>query len=737
MLNNNRAILTVDPQEEERKRRMAWGKAQGLDDATIQKYELIRKVQEQQRVAQTKAAQQPQQQPSKQPSTLKKFGVNTAALLGSAAAGVGAVAAAPFTGGVSLAGGVAAGAGIEALRRRALGEKQSLGASALEGGLTLLPGVAKGIKLLTKGAKTAKAAEEVVGGAKSIMPEKETLKNALIQSVKTPEEGGRLTRAGDKIRANQRGILPGEKLVNSIKEKPLNSQQATDINKTIDQANKGFKPNNVRGQLVNVQNEKDKAGKAITTAAQASKATVKKDTTKLITDTVDQGRSKILKFDPQNVSHAKLNNQYAQRLAEADTPDKLLAARRVFDKTAKATFDNPSIAQTVDKELAAVYRTAADKALAKIAPELKPMDREFALLSQAEKGLTNKTEKLNPSGFKPAGTAVNGKGFGGPTIQRVKEGTGKTLQTAGKVTANPITKAAVLQSVPRAVLKPALAPPQLPGTDGQLPENPSEVFPGTQDPNETALNQASAAGITDPQELLQSLDAAEYARDPTNPKFVGVDPSQFGYPADKTQEQTQSQYPLEQYMQDIQADLAATGGKNVDKLTKIYDTVNKSEAAAAKAKTAASGEGGLNITKTTAQQYGLAQSGASAVTKLKTLLQDDSGVLNRSATPGRTLPIVGGFVSNAAKTGDFDAIGYNIADTILRLRTGATANESEVKKLQSQIMPRAGDSPQTIQTKLTQIDEIFSNVINLAKKPSTGTDLSDISQLFNQPQGDY
>lgn len=144
--------------------------------------------------------------------------------------------------------------------------------------------------------------------------------------------------------------------------------------------------------------------------------------------------------------------------------------------------------------------------------------------------------------------------------------------------------------------------------------------------------------------------------------------------------------------------------------------------------------GSPNITKVTAQQYGLAQTGRQSLANLAGLLQEDPGVLGRSATPGRKLPIVGGYVSEAVKTGDFDAIGYNIADTLLRIRTGATANESEVRNLQSQIMPRAGDSPQTVQTKLRQLDEAFNSILANAQAGGVGeSPLDDIAQL----QGAY
>lgn len=106
---------------------------------------------------------------------------------------------------------------------------------------------------------------------------------------------------------------------------------------------------------------------------------------------------------------------------------------------------------------------------------------------------------------------------------------------------------------------------------------------------------------------------------------------------------------------------------------------------------------------------------------LKTLLEQDPGALSRSAMPGRKLPILGGYISNAVGTGDFDAIGYNIADTLLRIRTGAQANESEIRNLQSQIMPRAGDSPDTIRTKLRQLTQAYQNILSLAGDSNLST----------------
>lgn len=178
---------------------------------------------------------------------------------------------------------------------------------------------------------------------------------------------------------------------------------------------------------------------------------------------------------------------------------------------------------------------------------------------------------------------------------------------------------------------------------------------------------------------------------------MGLEQALQGLPQSQPQA---SMYPLEAALADIQRD-----PKNASKYQALYEMVKEEEGA---------GVGGANITKVTAQQYGLAQTGLQSLQQLSGLLQSDPSVLNRSATPGRQLPIAGGYISRAAGTGEFDAYGYNIADTLLRLRTGAQANESEIRNLQSQIMPRAGDSPTTVRTKLAQLEQAFNGVLSLA-----------------------
>lgn len=233
-----------------------------------------------------------------------------------------------------------------------------------------------------------------------------------------------------------------------------------------------------------------------------------------------------------------------------------------------------------------------------------------------------------------------------------------------------------------------------------------------------------AVSTSQPQEMSPEVAPMQ---DPTTP------PSSDIYQQDMSmqdmgnvpQAPQESIYPLEQAIADYQA---APNAKAQKQVMEYYDFISKAEAAQNKAATATAG--GPNITKVTGQQYVLASRGANAVQQLAQLIQNDPGVINRLATPGRKLPIVGGSISRATGTGDYDAISYNVANALLRLETGAQANPEEIKNLQTQLMPRAGDSPETIQIKLQQLQEAFSAFLNTANGQDAMSGANDLSSLI-------
>jgi len=177
-------------------------------------------------------------------------------------------------------------------------------------------------------------------------------------------------------------------------------------------------------------------------------------------------------------------------------------------------------------------------------------------------------------------------------------------------------------------------------------------------------------------------------------------------------------YPAQNMMQDIQRDFQATGGKNVDKYLSLYKALSAVTQAQGKANN-------LNVTKPTSEKFANAQSGLNSLNQYQQLLQQDPSILTKSATPGRSLPVVGGYISRATGTGTSDALAYDMMDNLLRIRTGAQANPAEIKNYVTKMLPRAGDSQATVQRKLAIFRNTFGEILNLAGAQDQNSTLQD------------
>lgn len=147
----------------------------------------------------------------------------------------------------------------------------------------------------------------------------------------------------------------------------------------------------------------------------------------------------------------------------------------------------------------------------------------------------------------------------------------------------------------------------------------------------------------------------------------------------------------------LAADMEKTGGKNIDKILLLKKAFG-SDATATAPKSP--------YGKPTAQQHGIAQSGLSSLDQLSGMLSSNPDMVNRTAVPGQDLPLVGGLVSNAIGTGDYNAVAGNVLDALARARTGAAMTSSE-EAFYKRLLPRAGDNAETVKTKLSQLREAF------------------------------
>lgn len=111
--------------------------------------------------------------------------------------------------------------------------------------------------------------------------------------------------------------------------------------------------------------------------------------------------------------------------------------------------------------------------------------------------------------------------------------------------------------------------------------------------------------------------------------------------------------------------------------------------------------------KVTAQQKGLASTGLSGLQAIAQEIQDNPSVVTHAATPGQNIPLVGGFITNRTGAGSYEANANQVLDSLARLRTGAAMSKSE-ETFYRNLLPKAGDSPETINTKLSDLQGAFS-----------------------------
>ncbi len=731
---NGRAVTFRNADDEELKRRMAIAKQQGWSDEQIQRSALIEKtVQKQQQIqAQQQAAQQQAQQvQQKKPSGVKRLAVNAGAIVGSAAAGIGALAAAPVTGGVSLAGGVAAGAGIEALRRKLLGEKQSAGASALEGALTLLPGAAKGIKAISGATKTAKTAEEVVGTAQTANKEKEALKQTLINSFKSkPTEGvvsSRINQAGETVKAQARGVVPGIKPEGAASR--LRPAQADEINQTLNnvpvQKAFGRTSTGTRGNVPKQQRQvgaaMEQTGKQIDDLVEKNNLAVKP---KKLTEIRDSALEDIVGKNGSGVlgmkkMHNDILTELDTKLANVKDAKGLIQLKREIQ--GKVNFArNPSTPDQAAEKIYETYRKKLDNAISSLSPELKQANTQFSKLKRADDALSIN----NPATMKQAaGAGIQSKVLGGGIAQSVVDKVGRGLTTTAKVTSNPMLKTVAGQGVARAFLKTPDAQ-GAPQTSEQLPADVSQIFPGSQNPDESVLNELAATGITDPQEMFDALSGqGDYTFDPDNPGKV-----QLKNPEAETTESGAtgaSSAELFKMALDLRIAGDTKGAKDILDFAKVAAEFEKESA-----------KSGKGTKVSAAQQKDLGKLGA-AENVINQIEQGLGSAGLKTNGPQARLTGVARNVGQAIGTDEQARIfksqreGY-LASLAKSLGEVGSLSDQDIKRAR-ELIPGLGDTQAEAQEKIRRLRELISNnKQTVMSVPASTGGFDDFSNVFNQ-----
>lgn len=125
----------------------------------------------------------------------------------------------------------------------------------------------------------------------------------------------------------------------------------------------------------------------------------------------------------------------------------------------------------------------------------------------------------------------------------------------------------------------------------------------------------------------------------------------------------------------------------------------------------------------TAQQYAQGTAGLDSVARLEDILGSDPSLVGRDATPGQSLPGIGGLVSRAAGTNEYRALTNNILNSISRINTGAAMPQSEEGFYRRAYLPQPGDNEATQRRKLANIRQFFAPIVSYK---GGGDDISSI-----------
>lgn len=153
----------------------------------------------------------------------------------------------------------------------------------------------------------------------------------------------------------------------------------------------------------------------------------------------------------------------------------------------------------------------------------------------------------------------------------------------------------------------------------------------------------------------------------------------------------QSIYSREAVAQDIQKDLAATGGENMDKYITLYNFLNPEDATKQK--------------QASVKEYSQANTALGGIDSIAQMLQQDPGLVERSVAG--QVPIVGGLLGGVTGTSEYNAAARNILNSVARLNTGANMPASEEAFYRQTYLPQPGDSQETQQQKLATLAGFF------------------------------
>lgn len=474
---------------------------------------------------------------------------------------------------------------------------------------------------------------------------------------------GRLLSGASRLESRALGFGQGEKL-NGQQIKPKDIQELFGIMKS--ESIKSGHPDVVGKQIetklgkigTSIESALTKANRPLTEAEQGF---LKDGFSKSITSDIVISTDKAAK---------QTANALGKSMGKINSLEDLVKQRRAIQDGINFS-RNAAVAEPAKEKVYLLAQEHLNKLASTISPELKALNGRYAGLSKLEQATLNSSKNLTSQSRNSMG-GVMGSLKAGDTATALKSSLGAAGRNIGQTTDKIAGSTAVGLG------------------KGMLSRGAINSSVG-------AMN----APVEDPAQYDQALND------------LGMNDMGGGQDMTQMQQPQAELYPAQNMMQDIQNDFQATGGRNVDKYLSLYKALSAVTASQNKAS-------GLNVTKPTSEKLSNAQSGMDSVGQLRQILANNPELVGKSSVPGRGLPVVGGLVSKALGTTDYDAQAYNMMDNLLRIRTGAQANPTEIKKYVTSLLPRLGDSPAEAERKLQIFEKQFGDILQLAGAPNQG-----------------
>ena len=375
----------------------------------------------------------------------------------------------------------------------------------------------------------------------------------------------------------------------------------------------------------------------------------------------------------------KTLDKFATKIANAKDIKSLEAIRKEADNIA---FTQKGAGKTSAAAQARSVRESIDEAITALSPEYK-----------ATKGAYVNSRDVLELASKNAGSSKGGLNLLGNNI-------------GSQVIPGAISKATNLASSAGSRLMPSAGSATGQGVFGAGVRE--SLLGARPELSQQAAPELDASGLT----------AEDYAQLQTNPLFAGS-----GLGGDTTDSMaggaTAPSNPFGISLQDVAGQLQVAIQKGDTKgyatLSDLYDKINDYETSAAKTTKPLSAEG----SKTAA----ITQAGLASLGQLEGI-SSGSGVPLGTIVGGRNL--LGGLGANLLGTSSYDAAADNVADAMVRLRTGAAATKEELQ-LYKQLLPQAFDSEEVKAQKIQAVRDYFAGV---GGGITSGTQGTDAQQAF-------